>query len=445
MRASRGTGAALEHFSVRLHKERARRQYEQYGEREATQGKPLKNALEDRTSANTVCPAALSVWHTALPIKPFAPVTRIFILQFYFLLEDRKRQTDELHIYPGNIRANFTQCVVQHTRFISLLARGQAICQTDQPLLEHAALRESASPWLRRLAEAVPPEKLGNLRGNAFIFRRLLEGFRQEEARSHAQEKQSLNNLLKPLQSQLLPSTLLQKEIDAIADQVLESAPTELSVEQMRAELKEAGFEQEIEYLERNGELSWTKINHLYAKGGVLALLRAPTPEALDAFAQISDADISDGIVALIERQHRMSESKKPEDCAEAKRAADVANRMARSGPFFVNYPDPSGRIPLHYASQDGELTQTVQDLVNYGADVYWKSDLGQIPAHTAASAGRTDALEILFNTGGLDAIHSRDHQGYTPLNFAAFSQDASQFLQDKGAELLMISISNLV
>src|SRR5260364_132667 len=106
MRASRGTGAALEHFSVRLHKERARRQYEQYGEREATQGKPLKNALEDRTSANTVCPAALSVWHTALPIKPFAPVTRIFILQFYFLLEDRKRQTDELHIYPGNMRAN---------------------------------------------------------------------------------------------------------------------------------------------------------------------------------------------------------------------------------------------------------------------------------------------------------------------------------------------------
>src|SRR5260363_30401 len=134
-RAARCTtvsGGALEHFSVRLHKERARRQYEQYGEREATQGKPLKNALEDRTSANTVCPAALSVWHTALPIKPFAPVTRIFILQFYFLLEDRKRQTDELHIYPGNIRANFTQCVVQHTRFISLLARGQAICQTDQ-------------------------------------------------------------------------------------------------------------------------------------------------------------------------------------------------------------------------------------------------------------------------------------------------------------------------
>src|SRR5260363_366162 len=119
-------------FSARLPKERARRQNEQYGEREATQGKPLKNALEDRTSANTVCPAALSVWHTALPIKPFAPVTRIFILQFYFLLEDRKRQTDELHIYPGNIRANFTQCVVQHTRFISLLARGQAICQTDQ-------------------------------------------------------------------------------------------------------------------------------------------------------------------------------------------------------------------------------------------------------------------------------------------------------------------------
>src|SRR5260363_32685 len=35
----------LEHFSVDLPKERARRQYEQYGKREATQGKSLKNSL----------------------------------------------------------------------------------------------------------------------------------------------------------------------------------------------------------------------------------------------------------------------------------------------------------------------------------------------------------------------------------------------------------------
>ncbi|CCD29414.1 DNA mismatch repair protein MutS [Candidatus Glomeribacter gigasporarum BEG34] len=40
-----GGRAPLEHFSVRLHKEQARRQYAQYGEREATQSKPLKNAL----------------------------------------------------------------------------------------------------------------------------------------------------------------------------------------------------------------------------------------------------------------------------------------------------------------------------------------------------------------------------------------------------------------
>ncbi len=36
----------LEPFSARLHKERARRQYEQYGEREATPGKPLKKVLD---------------------------------------------------------------------------------------------------------------------------------------------------------------------------------------------------------------------------------------------------------------------------------------------------------------------------------------------------------------------------------------------------------------
>src|SRR5260364_395701 len=114
----------------------------------------------------------------------------------------------------------------------------------SMPRLENP-LRPGCADWQRQCRL----KKLGNLRGNAFIFRRLLEGFRQEEARSHAQEKQSLKNLLKPLQSQLLPRTLLQKEIDAIADQVLESAPTELSVEQMRAELKEADFEQEIEDL----------------------------------------------------------------------------------------------------------------------------------------------------------------------------------------------------
>jgi outer membrane protein, multidrug efflux system len=38
----------LEHFAVRLPKERARRQYEQYGEREVTPGKPLKNALDQQ-------------------------------------------------------------------------------------------------------------------------------------------------------------------------------------------------------------------------------------------------------------------------------------------------------------------------------------------------------------------------------------------------------------
>src|SRR5260363_301430 len=47
----------LEHFSVDLPKERARRQYEQYGKREVTQGKSLKNALE---------PARRNVWRLIL-------------------------------------------------------------------------------------------------------------------------------------------------------------------------------------------------------------------------------------------------------------------------------------------------------------------------------------------------------------------------------------------
>src|SRR5260363_190259 len=41
-----GHMASSRAFSVDWPKERARRQYEQYGEREATQGKSLKNALK---------------------------------------------------------------------------------------------------------------------------------------------------------------------------------------------------------------------------------------------------------------------------------------------------------------------------------------------------------------------------------------------------------------
>src|SRR5260363_191139 len=43
-RGHHGRDRFLEHFSVDWPKERARRQYAQYGEREATQGKSLKNA-----------------------------------------------------------------------------------------------------------------------------------------------------------------------------------------------------------------------------------------------------------------------------------------------------------------------------------------------------------------------------------------------------------------
>src|SRR5260363_97760 len=52
----------LAHFSVRLPEEQARRQYEQYGEREATQGKPLKNARAqtDRAAIDWLQPMCFS-------------------------------------------------------------------------------------------------------------------------------------------------------------------------------------------------------------------------------------------------------------------------------------------------------------------------------------------------------------------------------------------------
>src|SRR5260364_230911 len=59
--AAGGIKAALEHFSVDLPKERARRQYEQYGEREATQGKSLKNTLDAAQALDARLPIQIEV------------------------------------------------------------------------------------------------------------------------------------------------------------------------------------------------------------------------------------------------------------------------------------------------------------------------------------------------------------------------------------------------
>src|SRR5260364_411047 len=51
----------LEHFSVDWPKERARRQYEQYGEREATQGISLKNTLDAAQALDARLPIQIEV------------------------------------------------------------------------------------------------------------------------------------------------------------------------------------------------------------------------------------------------------------------------------------------------------------------------------------------------------------------------------------------------
>src|SRR5260364_324990 len=63
----RGGAERLEHFSVDFAKEQARRQYAQYGEREATQGKSLKNVLvcQTRAKPKRYSPATSTAWRTS--------------------------------------------------------------------------------------------------------------------------------------------------------------------------------------------------------------------------------------------------------------------------------------------------------------------------------------------------------------------------------------------
>lgn len=315
----------------------------------------------------------------------------------------------------------------------SLVNRQFARC--TRPLLEHPALRMSSSPWLRRLADVVPVEKLASIRHQTFIFERLLEGFTQEKASSYEETRQSLKSLLAPLTSKYFLCLLSEQEIESIANKVLCNTSDAPLINEMCSELKQAGFTSAIEQLECAGALTLTKVKHLYSKGGILALLHGLSSEALQAFAQISDEDISAGIAVLMERQHTMSGVSSY--AAEAKCAADVVAKMVKSDRLFVNYPHAtSGQVPLHYAS-DSRSEPVVRDLIKYGADVNWTSDSGQTAAHFAAARARVEVLQVLVDSGRLDSINCQDKSGNTPLHFAGMHSDTVNFLLKNGATRL--------
>lgn len=327
----------------------------------------------------------------------------------------------------------------------SLVNKRFASC--TRPLLDHHALSTSASPWLRRLADAVSAEKFAGIQNKTYILARLLEGFEGSEAEGaldiesrvallRGGKGQSLKNLLEPLKSNIFPNCLSASEINDIVtiNEALSDTSRTPSIDKMCEELKEAGFRREIEQLECAGPLTLTKVERLYSKGGILALLNGISSEALQAFAEISDDDISTGIVEFLRRRH--ATCKTPADVTEAQHAEEVIDKMVKNNRLFVNYPrDSLGGVPLDDAIY-WRSPMVVQDLINYGADINWTDDFGQTAAHHAVIKKRVDVLQILLKSGGPDAINRPDNGGSTPLRSAsrAGASQVVKFLLENGA-----------
>lgn len=107
---------------------------------------------------------------------------------------------------------------------------------------------------------------------------------------------------------------------------------------------------------------------------------------------------------------------------------------------FFYSFSFPmagQGSLgqQLIHAAQSGD-TVKVQSLLNKGADIEAKDDIGNTPLITAANVGNTDVTELLLKRGA--NIEASNFMGQTPLIMAASSgqTEVLRLLLDKGADI---------
>ena len=89
------------------------------------------------------------------------------------------------------------------------------------------------------------------------------------------------------------------------------------------------------------------------------------------------------------------------------------------------------GMTPLHYAVMSG-LADTVQALLDHGADVNARDDEGQTPLHLAAQQGRVDLVQMLLAHNARTDVQDEDYM--TPLGWATLGgyTDVMQMLLAK-------------
>lgn len=86
------------------------------------------------------------------------------------------------------------------------------------------------------------------------------------------------------------------------------------------------------------------------------------------------------------------------------------------NGGADINIKDNDGETPLYYAIMNG-YTDIAALLIDYGTDVSEKGNNGLTPLHEAAAWGNAVIVKMLINKGAI--INSQDNFGRTPLKHA--------------------------
>lgn len=112
----------------------------------------------------------------------------------------------------------------------------------------------------------------------------------------------------------------------------------------------------------------------------------------------------------------------------------------------IVNHIDSSNDAPLHVAARNGDFA-CLQHLLLHGADICVVDEIGRTPLHCAVSTaqqGGADCVAYLLDVGGDSVLNLGDHEGDTPLHYAALADNegAVKVLLESAADALAVNSS---
>ena len=126
--------------------------------------------------------------------------------------------------------------------------------------------------------------------------------------------------------------------------------------------------------------------------------------------------------------------------CGDAKQVSKLISQKKAS----ANKCNSRDFTPLHWAIIGGDR-DTVQLLLNNGADARYQNLWGETPLHWAARKGDASILELILKRGGDLDINQQNHKGFIPLHWAVANSnfEVAKMLVDWDTELTIPNVYN--